>query len=596
MPHFVVPSKPFAGIIRRSREGRNRMHSRRVLVFFLFVSFVAVTPGFAADRAEPRENTAVSPQIHVDQAGYGTADKKEVMIDGKGGAFAVIDAASGKSFFSGIAGDPVEDDSSGETVYRGDFSGVRAPGAYMISMPGVGVSYRFRIGDDVYREPKDAALKALYYQRCGIALEEKYAGAWKHGACHLLEGRLFDGRETRDGNGGWHDAGDYGKYTVAGAVAVAGLLLAHEFFPAAFTDGLNIPESGNGVPDVLDEARFELEWLLKMQDGGSGGVYHKLTTMGFPDLLLMPDQDMGTPYFCPVSRAATSDFAAVMAMAARVYASLDAAFSARCLAASEAAWEWLAGNPPAGGFKNPPGIRTGEYGDENLSDEQFWAAAELYRTTGKRRYREYVESVLGEGNTELTGLGWRSVGGFGSVAYLLTDGNRRDEAVAKRIWDGFAAFCGLRLDVREKDGYRVTLMPDEYRWGSNMTLLSDAMRFLIADRFAPNPDYVEAARDNLHYLLGRNVLNQNYLTGLGANPIKKPHHRPSVADGVGDPVPGLVSGGPNMFLEDSYSKSKLKDLPPARCFLDSVMSYSTNEVAIYWNTPAVFVLAGLSGR
>jgi endoglucanase len=285
-----------------------------------------------------------------------------------------------------------------------------------------------------------------------------------------------------------------------------------------------------------------------------------------------------------------------MAMAARVYSRVDQGFAAGCLKASEAAWSWLRKNPFRGGFKNPPGIRTGEYGDENVADEQYWAAAELYRTTGEEEYQDYVESVVAEGRTDLVELGWQSVGGFGSIAYMLTDKGKRDDAVARRIQARFLAFCDAHVGVMEKDGYRITLLPGEYCWGSNMTLLNDAMHLIIADRLAPNARYVEAARDDLHYLLGRNALNQSYLTGFGSNPVRNPHHRPSVADGVKDPVPGLVSGGPDEYLEDPYAKSNLQNLPPAKCFKDDSSTYSTNEVAIYWNTPAVFVMARFSAR
>lgn len=535
------------------------------------------------------------PGIRVDQVGYRPEDAKQAVMAGAGGVFELVDAADGARVFSATATGPFQDASSGDTVYHADFSAFQTPGRYILRTSAAGSSPIFEISQGVYAPVKDAVLKGLYYQRCGTALGKEFAGAWSHGACHLAEGIVAGAGTARDGSGGWHDAGDYGKYSVAGAVAVADLLLACELFPRAFGDSSGIPESGNGVPDVLDECRYELEWLLKMQEAASGGVYHKLTTAGFPGMNVMPEADAGRLIFSPISTAATADLSAVMAMAARAYKSFDAEFSSACLSSSRRAWAWLRGNPSPSGFKNPAGVSTGEYGDASDTDERYWAAAELLRATGETEFQKYLTAVFEAGKAPTWSFGWQNIGGLGSVAYILADQAGTDPVQRSRLISSMIAQCDTSLRVREKDGYRIPLRGQQYGWGSNMTLLNQSMFFILADRLGPRAEYRDAALDCVHYLLGRNSLDQCFVTGQGSRPIRHPHHRPSVADGVPDPVPGLVSGGPDRYLEDPYAQANLKGLPPAKCFADVSDSYSTNEIAIYWNAPAVFVLAWLDG-
>jgi endoglucanase len=184
------------------------------------------------------------------------------------------------------------------------------------------------------------------------------------------------------------------------------------------------------------------------------------------------------------------------------------------------------------------------------------------------------------------------VGGFGTIAYIQAGGSD-GSPIRGAVMSALRSAAGACLATRNADGYRITLRPDQYVWGSNMILLEQAMVLIVLDRFEPNPEYVQAALDDLHYLLGRNTLDQCYITGVGAKPVLHPHHRPSVADWIPLPVPGLVAGGPDRNLEDPTAQADLKGLPPARCYIDDATSYSTNEIAIYWNAPAVFVLSSL---
>ena len=327
-----------------------------------------------------------------------------------------------------------------------------------------------------------------------------------------------------------------------------------------------------------------------MQEPTSSGVYHKLTTLDFPGLDVMPEDDLEPQYFTAISATATGTFAAIMAMAARVYKPFDQKFSTLCLARAEKAWQWLIDNPDVPGFKNPQEITTGEYGDRDDRDERYWAAAELYRTTGQESYHLKVKELAQE-NFSKTELGWADMGGYGTVAYLLNGEEAADRDVYQKLKSDLIREADQLVDISSKDGYLISLENDDYIWGSNMGLMNKAMTLLFAHHFTGKKEFEERALDHVHYLFGRNTLNISYVTGFGDRAVMEPHHRPSVGDHVDAPVPGLVAGGPNAGLQDEYAEIHLQGRAPARCFADHEDSYATNEVTIYWNSPALFVLA-----
>lgn len=532
--------------------------------------------------------------IRLNQMGYRPKDVKQAVVAGTGTVFHLVPAAGGPSVYMGSLAEPVPDSVTGGEICLADFSAFGTPGEYRLVVEGVGGSYPFTIAEDVYAGVDAAVLKFFYFQRCGMALEPAYAGEWAHNACHLGEGAVFgDDNRTWAAPGGWHDAGDYGRYSVNTAVSLADLLLAWEMYPDAFDDGSGIPESGNGVPDILDEARYALQWLLRMQDAQTGGVYHKLSAVNFASMTVMPEHDLLQMYFSPISSTATADYAAVMAMSARVFHPVDETFSAECLAAAEKAWTWLASYDGAPGFSNPKGMQTGEYGDHDDRDERFWAASELYRTTGETVYGDAVRVAFAGGGMSWTGLGWQEVSGFGSLAYLMSAWESRDPVVADGLREKWLADAEKARAHVGADTYGSSLGASEYGWGSNAGVLNRAVQLLVAHRLSPDPKWMAAAESTRHYLLGHNVLGQCYVTGFGTKTVKKPHHRPTLADKTMAPVPGMVAGGPNGALQDPAVKAACEGLPPAACYVDDVTSYSTNEVAINWNAPAVFVFAGL---
>ncbi len=532
-------------------------------------------------------NKKEAPAILVNQIGYQIAQPKTAFFreGALGETFEVVDAA-GRTVYAVQQSAAIDDPASGDTVSSGDLRAVTTPGTYHVRV-GDRVSPTFVIGENVYEAVLHDVLRFFYYQRCGVALAEDLAGAFAHPACHTGLATVQGTNETKDVSGGWHDAGDYGRYVVPAAKTVADLLLAYEANPALFTDDTGIPESGNGIPDILDEVRFELDWLIKMQEEKTGGVYHKVSCATFPGFV-MPDQEKEPLVISPVSTAATGDFAAALALAARMYEKNDPAYSQRLLAAAEKAWAYLEANPGGGtGFRNPEGIQTGEYGDTVDTDERYWAAAELARTTKKAAYAKAAAELRAKNPP--SGLGWQAVGTFGDIA-LLQAGDAADADTQSAVKAELLRTASMLYALSGQDGYRMTLKTD-YPWGSNMTVANNGLYLLLAAAVSPEDAkaFTNAAWQHLDYLMGANPMGYCYITGHGTLFPVSPHHRPSLA--AKETVPGMLAGGPDGGLEDPYAKTVLRGQPPAKCYVDNDQSYSTNEVTIYWNSPLLYLAA-----
>src|ERR1035438_8556346 len=328
---------------------------------------------------------------------------------------------------------------------------------------------------------------------------------------------------------GWHDAGDYGRYVVNSGISTGTLLWTWEIFGGRLKQvKLNIPESGNGTPDILNEIRWNLDWMLSMQDD-DGGVWHKQPSERFCDFIL-PEKDtlisyvIGTGKEPYKSSCATGDFAAVMAIAARAYRPFDAAYAEKCLRAARQAWSWLEKYPNVT-FHNPPGIQTGDYGDGNCADEHLWAAAELWRTTGDEAFEHYFLEHFGAFRKTVKPNGppaWGNVAPLALWTYALGHGKNAD-AVAAITQDSVSAAQQI-VERSSRHPYRISLTSADYIWGSNGVAANYSMQLLVANALHPDPRFVATALDNLHYLLGRNTFSLSWVTQVGANPFHHPHH------------------------------------------------------------------------
>ena len=547
---------------------------------------------------------APSHSIAVDQAGYLMGAPKLAMVitseKKPASKFTLRDATAGSVAFFGALSAGKHDADSGDFVETADFSSFDKPGSYYLEVPGVGRSWTFAIGKDVYRRAYYLAMRSYYGQRCGTAVDlgPEFPG-YKHGPCHLSGAYHASSGKTGEApsHNGWHDAGDYGRYVVNSGISTGTLLWTYELFSKRIgAVKLALPDGSATTPDILTEIRWNLEWMLSMQDV-DGGVWHKQTSDHFPGFI-PPDQDtlvsyvIGTGQNPYKSSCATADFAAVMAIAARVYAPFDDSFATQTRQAAESAWRWLEHNPSVL-FHNPAGISTGEYGDQHCSDERFWAAAELARTTFGNTYHEYIRTHYHDFLETIRPddpPSWSNVAALGLWSYALAKRGDQD-AIAAVVGRSTQAASEI-AERTAQNGYRIPLTSHDYIWGSNGVLGNYALQLLVADRLHPDARFRQAAWESLHYLLGRNTFSLSFVTQVGQNAVLHPHHRPSGASGLPLPWPGLLSGGPNRGRQDPAAQKMLPaGLPPARNFVDVTEAYSLNEVAINWNAPLVFVLA-----
>lgn len=522
--------------------------------------------------------------VKVNRLGYLPCDTKTVFVrlDAPEQAFRVVDCG-GNVVFSGELTNGIEDIASGERTATGDFSRLSTPGVYRVETDQLGFSCLFSIGEDVYEAAFRDVNRMFYLQRCGLQMEERFAGEFSHPACHTTPAREIGTGIVRDVSGGWHDAGDYGRYVAPAAKAVMDLLLAYAQAPSAFSRDTGIPKSAHGLPDVLEEARYELDWMLKMQRP-DGGVNHKVTCSGFPGFV-MPEEEHEELLLSPVSTCSTADFCGVMAFASRVYATFVPDFAEECLLAAGRAYTYLE-ETPFSCFYNPEGIVTGQYEDVSDADERYFAACAMFYATNEARYGDDARARYQPAFAD--GFGWEEMGGYGNALYWMAE--RKDPALLAEMERALIARADELILQSESDGYRSTLL--HYRWGSNMYLLNNAMLLLMANDAVKNDAYIRLAGAHVDYLFGANPLSMSYVTGHGGDFPLHPHHRPSAARET--PMPGMLAGGPDEYLQDDCAKENLAGLPPARCYIDALESYSTNEIAIYWNSPLVYVLARLN--
>ena len=534
--------------------------------------------------------------------GYPVNGPKVALVSSPATIFEIRRSSDGGVVFRGNLAPPQSDPDSGDQVQAADFSGLRRAGIFYLAVPGVGRSWDFTVGKNVFAHAYYMAMRAFYGQRCGTAVDlgPEFPG-YAHAICHQ-QGEFHPSSGAngpRDNIGGWHDAGDYGRYMVNSGISTGTLLWAWEIYGRKLKNiPLKIPESGNGTPDILNEARWNLEWMLKMQDD-DGGAWHKQTSEHFsafvaPEDDKLPSEVIGTGAAPYKSTCATADLAAVGAIAARVYQPYDAKFAARALETARRAWAWTEKNPDVT-FRNPPGVTTGEYGDASCKDERLWAAAELWRTTGEAAYNNFFLKNYAEFLPSLDSPpaeNWASVAPMGLWTYALSLRKDADAKAVAAIRERTLNAARAVVERTRRNPYRVSMQAKDYVWGSNGVAAGYGIYLLIANEFEPDNSFVDAARDNLHYLLGRNTFSLSWMTQVGEHSFQHPHHRPSGDGKQPGPWPGLLSGGPNAGRQDAVLAALPKDLPPAKVYADQLASYASNEICINWQASLVFLLAG----
>ncbi len=579
-------------------EKKIHADSSRALLFCCLIFLSVDTRAAKADTLNP---------IRLNQLGFYAHAPKEAVIVGDRPVsdFYLVSVNLKDTLFRGKTGALKKSSNSSLSTQVADFSSFTRKGNYRIVVPAIGSSFSFSINENIHHPVAVASLKGFYFQRVSMPLETRYAGKWSRPAGHPDTAVLIHQSAATDNRaagtkistpGGWYDAGDYNKYVVNSGITMGTLLSAYEDFPAYFNKlSTNIPESKDNVPDILNEIIYNLRWMLTMQDPGDGGVYNKNTNAAF-DGMVMPGITKAPRFVVAKGTAATLDFAAVMAQAARILKKFKRqlpGLTDSCLSASVSAWNWALQHPELAYDQNKinaafePKITTGAYGDKKFNDEWLWAAAELLITTKDNGYLAVINEKM---NDMLSLPSWSNVQMLGVYSLLRCEKSLPKDIAndLTSIKNNLVKFAGSYL-VSVPDNAFHTVMGNsrsDFNWGSNSNAANQGIVLIYAYMITQDKKYIDAALTNLDYLLGRNATGYCFVTGLGTFSTLHPHHRQSVADGIPEPVPGLLAGGPNPAMQD---KCKYEFTEPETAYSDTDCSYASNEITINWNAPLVYL-------
>ncbi|MEU7903560.1 glycoside hydrolase family 9 protein [Actinoplanes sp. NPDC049118] len=572
------------------------------------------------------------PRMRVNQVGYlpyGPKAATLVTTATTAVPWALNDAA-GKVVRSGWSTARGVDPTSGQNVHTLDFSSYRRGGSgYTLTADGA-TSHPFPISGAAYRALRVDSKTFFYTQRSGTPILDTVAPGYARAAGHVgvapnqgddavpcLPPAVFADHWTcpagftRDVTGGWYDAGDHGKYVVNGGIAVAQLMSEYErnriaggTDRRALRDGtLRVPERGNNVPDILDEARWELDFLLRMQVPGgrplAGMAYHKISDTTWTGLPLAPAADAKARALHRPSTAATLNLAAAAAQGARLFRRFDRAYAGRLLTAARTAYAAAEANP-ALYASNADGTGGGAYADGDAADEFYWAAAELYLTTGERAYRaDVLGSPLHTADVfDPDGFHWGSTAALGRLDLATVDSDLpRRRAVRASVVAAADALIALQLDQAYGQPYAPA--DDRWAWGSNGAILNNMVVIGTAYDLTGRSRYREAVLTAADFLFGRNALNISYVTGYGTVYARNQHTRMyahQLDPSLPHPPAGTVAGGPNSGLQDPLSGVRLAGCVAQFCYLDDINAYSTNEIAVNWNSGLSWVSSFLADQ
>ncbi len=607
---------------------------------FLF----SIVTALATSCATPQESKVLSDpiakvssvslnKVHVNQLGYhpdhaklailvekSTSPVSWSLIDGSGSK-----VATGESQVIGLHG------GSAQHVHHIDFSNFTTLGEGYVLSVGREKSFPFNIQKNLYTDVKKSALNYFYQSRAAIDILEKYVErpdlARPAGdvseivTCYKGEdqnGVSWPGCDHElNTTGGWYDAGDHGKYITNAGISTWTLLNYYEVASAdpSIGDGkMALPEAGNGVNDLLDEARWNVEFMLSMQipDGNSmsifrgtppedlkdlklrqtdvsGMVHHKITDVKWTGLPLAPHENTSERALFPPSTTATLNLAAVAAQCARVYKDVDPAFSTKCETAAKRAYAAAKRVPDAHSFNNFDG--GGPYDSTDPRQAFYWAAAELYATTTDEVFRKEMlvaRAALDVWPTPASASpGWNRNQPLGTIS--LTVALAEDNPEAKAAADAIVTLADGYMTQIDQEAYAIPFAREKWTWGSLGEVANVSMVLGTAHHLSDDPQYLAGMRANMDYIFGRNPMDQSYVTGYGDRPMRNPHHR-FWAYQVDPTYPlapsGILSGGPNNSLMIGPVSSKMVGQCEAQtCWADDINAWALNELTINWNAP-----------
>ena len=530
--------------------------------------------------------------IKVNQLGYLNDEKKLAVFSVyDGDYFNVFNADSNQIVYTGSIVGEKTDIHSQEIIAYGDFSDIIEDGKYYIISQYGNSSYNFEINNKIYDHLLKDTLKMISSQRCGHDLPAEIYGDLAHEICHSNYSQAFGYEHMVDTTGGWHDAGDYGKYTNTILKVISELMMSQLINPNVFSDEMNILESNNGISDILDEIKSGMDYLLKIQTN-DGGIYHKVSPKTFSDFVL-PEDDLKMQYAMEVHSNTTAHFAAVAAMASKLFEGIDDEFAKQSLDASLKAYEYMENN----GFVTSveqEGFRSGVYVDNEDISERYYMNMALWYVTLDEMYLDNAMEYYYLNPEIALQVDYTNPGAYGTYLFVSSPNSDKYSEFKNELGNALIGRANYYKEMAKIDGY-MTSIDGQYIWNSNSYAANKTMIMLLAYNINNDIELKNAAYDQLHYFLGRNALNQSFITNEGDNYPTNIHHRFTMTKNV--EIPGALVGGPNMYREDNIVTSEYNEkTPPAKSYLDDENSYSTNEVTIYTNSTLVFIISCLQNN
>ena len=526
-------------------------------------------------------------RIQVNHLGYMAGMPKNAVCRVTAGVFYLVEASSGISVYAGRLTCPFFDRESGDTVKLADFSDFNVCGSYFIRA-GYRRSDVFEISPEPYKYVRQTALDAVFASRCGYDLssESKRCGGYAHRECHTEQAESHSdtsGSCHTDTTGGWHTGAGYSKELRSICLTIADMLYSLKLFGESFSD--------EETALVTDECRWGLEWILKMQDKNGGvheGVFISEEDNGE---IPMPDEHTASYEIGKQTCSAALLFTAAAALGASFFSGKDNSFAKKLRRSAEKSWIAALQTKEYERYCSRLGS-TSESGDEldSIESEFMWAMCEMYALTGEESFETMVKEkyIL----SSFYGFGYSFCGGFAALSYLMNSRTKDRSAEAfirKRLTDRADRMC----IACKSSGYRTARSAGGgYGFGSNFAVLSDCMDFITAYLISGNNDYLEGAADQFGYIFGKNPMGTAYMTGCGEESVHQPYHIMSMALENEPPLSGMVVSGASVKRTDQYSKWHIeKGTPPAKCYVDSGHSVSTNEASVHFSAPVIFISA-----
>lgn len=533
--------------------------------------------------------TSFAQEIALNQIGFTPKGYKQAVVtnENKLRTFHLLDTETKEVVYTGELSSSKNWEYSNQMLRIAEFSDFQKEGSYSLK---IGTnSIDFEIKTKIYGDVLNAACKAFYLNRASLDIEPKYAGVYARKGGHLDDHVLIHSSAASDGRpentvvsspGGWYDAGDYNKYIVNSGITTYTLLRAYDkFYKIHKKLDLNIPESDNKKADLLDEIEYNINWMITMQDPEDGGVYHKLTDKKFSGFVV-PTEAVTPRYVVQKTTSAALNFSAVLAY----YSILikDKKRASKVLDRAKRAFEWAEKHPVVY-YNQPEDIETGAYGDGDVTDEFFWARAELFNATKDTRYDAFGNdfSISSEAK-------WSYVKPLGLIS-LATSKTKYQKKAQEALVDYAEKL--MKSKRQSANGTVMGFSKENFVWGSSAVAANQSMLLIEVFKLTKEGKYKLGALSNLNYLLGQNPLHYCYVTGFGQKSPQYIHHRLSSSDGVVEPQPGLLAGGPNYKQQDKKENITYPSDDPAMSYTDEEPSYASNEIAINWNAPLVYLLS-----